>query len=371
MELKITRFTRRRFLMNSAAVSASAAVAPYIATSRAAGSLSVGFWEHVLPGANAALARLCNEWAKKEKVDLKIDFISSLLLTIFSEAQGKSGHDIVALPAWTAPAQASNLEPVDDIMKPLIAQNGDVASVIEQVGKQSGHWVAVPATPGSSIKPPCARIDLFKQHVELDITMMYPPGAPPDKTLTDQWTWDAFLRAAEKCFKAGYPFGLGLGQTSDSIDWVGALFASFGAELVDARGSVTVRSDAIRRVLDYMKRLVPFLPPDVFTWDDYSNNKWLIAGKGALILNAPSAWAVAKRDNPKVAEQLWTFPSPKGPKGRYQPLTPFFWGVWKFSSNKAAAKSLLMHLSQQSAVEQLDCCEPRLRHSRLFGPAQF
>ena len=238
-------------------------------------------------------------------------------------------------------------------METLIDSNGEVLSAVEYVGKQSGHWIGVPATPGSQMTTPCARIDLFRQHVGLDITKMYPPEAPPDKTLADQWTWDTFLVAAEKCFNAGYPFGLGLGQTGDSVDWVSALFASYGAELVDAKGNVTVNSDATRQVLEYMKQLVPFLPRDVFTWDDASNNKWLIAGKGALIMNPPSAWAVAKRDNPKLAEQLWTFPSPKGPKGRYQPARPSFWGIWKFSDNKPAAKSLLRHLSQRSAVEQL------------------
>jgi hypothetical protein len=50
--------------------------------------------------------------------------------------------------------------------------------------------------------------------------------------------------------------------------------------------------------------IVPFLPPDVFTWDDAGNNKWLISGKGALIMNPPRAWAVAKRDAPQIAEQL-------------------------------------------------------------------
>ena len=70
-------------------------------------------------------------------------------------------------------------------------------------------------------------------------------------------------------------------------------------------------------------------------------------------MNPPSAWAVAKRDNPKVAEQLWTFPAPKGPKGRFQPAGPFYWGIWKFSNNKSAARSLLTYLSQRSAVEQI------------------
>ena len=70
---------------------------------------------------------------------------------------------------------------------------------------------------------------------------------------------------------------------------MGAMFASYGAELVDAKGNITVKSDAVKQVLEYMKRLVPLLPPDVFAWDDASNNKWLISGKGALIMNPPSA----------------------------------------------------------------------------------
>ena len=346
-------FDRRRFLSASAA----ALAAPYVRTSHAAGSLAVGFWDHWVPGANDALTKLCNEWATKEKVDLKIDYITSqgnkILLTIAAEAQAKSGHDVLALPTWYATAQAKALEPVDDIMQPLIAQHGNVVAVVEYLGKQDGHWLVVPATPGSQLKPPCARIDLFKQQVGLDLTKMYPAAGPPDKALTDKWTWETFLVTAEKCFKAGYPFGLGLGQTSDSVDWVGAVFAAYGAELIDAKGNITVRSDATKQVLEYMKRMVQFLPPDVFAWDDASNNKWLISGKGALIMNPPSAWAVAKRDNPQLAEQLWTFPAPKGPKGRFQPGLSYFWGIWKFSNNKAAAKSLLTYLSQRPAVEQL------------------
>ncbi len=278
----------------------------------------------------------------EEKVDLKIDYLpdQKLVLTGFTEAQAKSGHDILALPTWFASAQASNLEPVDDIMETLIADNGNVLAAVEYLGKQSGHWIGVPATPSSQMTTPCARIDLFKQYVGLDITKMYPPEAPPDKTLTDQWTWDTFLVAAEKCFTAGYPFGLGLGQTGDSVDWVSALFASYGAELVDAKGNVTVNSDATRQVLEYMKQLVPFLPRDVFTWDDASNNKWLIAGKGALIMNPPSAWAVAKRDNPKLAELL---------SGRYHPQRTE-------RSLSASAAQLLGYLEvfqQQSRCEEL------------------
>src|SRR5271166_3235229 len=147
--------------------------------------------------------------------------------------------------------------------------------------------------------------------------------------------------------------GMPLGTTSDSVDWVGAVFASHGANLVDEEGNITVKSDPVRQVLAWFQKLVPHLPPDVFAWDDAGNNKWLISGKGALIMNPPSAWAVAKRDAPQIAEQLWTFPSPRGPKGRFEPAIPTYWGIWNFSANKSAAKSLLSYLLQRSSIEQL------------------
>jgi len=94
-------------------------------------------------------------------------------------------------------------------------------------------------------------------------------------------------------------------------------------------------------------------PPEVYAWDDAGNNRWLISGKGSGIMNPPSAWAVAKRDNPKVAENCWTHPMPKGPKGRFVGQLPTFYGLWNFSKNKPAAKELLLHLSQKASVARL------------------
>ena len=187
----------------------------------AAGKLSVGFWDHWVPGANNTLTKLCQEWAEKKKVEITIDYITSqgdkLLLTGAAEAQARSGHDMLTFLAWAGAAQADALAPVDDMMDQLIKQNGEVPAGIASVAKQNGHWIAVPASVGSPTLPPCARIDLFKQHVGLDLTKMYPAGAPPDKELADKWTWDNFLIAAEKCHKAGHAFGMPLGVTNDSV----------------------------------------------------------------------------------------------------------------------------------------------------------
>ena len=179
---------------------------------------------------------------------------------------------------------------------------------------------------------------------------MYPAGGPPK---ADAWTLDAMLKAAEACHKAGYPVRHRARQTEDNVDTAGAIFQSFGADLVDAKGNISVKTDAVRQALEYYKKLAQLLPPDAPAWDNASNNKYLIAGKGALIMNPPSAWAVAKRDAPKVAEQLWTHGMPAGPKGRYAPFLPYFWGIWSFSKNKPAAKSLLLHLSQRASVEKM------------------
>ena len=58
--MTITKFDRRRFLATTAAASAATVVAPFVRTSHAAGTLSVGFWDHWVPGANDALEESAN-----------------------------------------------------------------------------------------------------------------------------------------------------------------------------------------------------------------------------------------------------------------------------------------------------------------------
>ena len=352
-----TTVTRRTVLRGAAATTAAAALtAPFVHGAFAAGKLSVGFWDHWVPGANDTLTKLCKQWAEKEKVEISIDYITSqgdkLLLTGAAEAQARSGHDMLTFLAWAGAAQADALTPMDDVMGELIKANGEVPEGIATVAKQKGHWIAMPASVGSPTLPSCARIDYFKQYVGLDLTKMYPAGAPPDKELADKWTYDTFLAAAEKCHKADHAFGIPLGVTNDAVSSTSAILRAHGAQMTDKDGNITVKSDEMKQVLEWFKKLVPLLPSGVFAWDDSSNNKALISGQAALIFNPPSAWAVAVRDAPKVAEQLWTFPSPKGPKGRIDPTVPFFWGVWGFSKNIPAAKSLLTYLGQRSSVEQ-------------------
>ncbi|NPU12777.1 extracellular solute-binding protein [Bradyrhizobium sp. 83012] len=348
------KLNRRQFVAATAATSAVMIAAPYVRGAYAAGKLSMGFWDHWVPGANQASTDLVNEWAAKEKVEVQIDYITSqgkkIELTIAAEGAAKSGHDLMAMPTWWPHANAELLEPVNDIMEPIIKENGEVNGTVKYLGQSGGKWLAVPACVGSQIKGPCTRIDLMKKHAGIDVQELYPAGGPPK---ADGWTTETFLKAAEACQKAGVPFGIGLGETTDSVDSAGAFFQAFGAELVNAKGDVTVKTDAVRQALEFYKRLIAALPPDVASWDDASNNKWLVSGKGAMIMNPPSAWAVAKRDAPQIAEQCWTHGFPAGPKGRFAPFLPYFWSIWSFSKNKEAAKSLIVHLSKPASIEKM------------------
>src|SRR5450830_558959 len=124
------KLSRRQFVAATALSSAALITAPYIRSAHAAGKLSIGFWDHWVPGANKASTDLVNEWAAKEKVEVSIDYITSQgnkgLVTAAAEAQAKSGHDILAMATWLPHAHADLLEPMNDVVEPLIKLNGDV-----------------------------------------------------------------------------------------------------------------------------------------------------------------------------------------------------------------------------------------------------
>src|SRR3984893_3260598 len=122
-----TRISRRRFLATTAAASALVAM-PHVRGSHAAGKLSMGLWDHWVPGANKAMDEICQAWAAQEKVELTIDYFSTqgskLQLTIAVEAQARSGHDIMDFSAWEQAQNANALEPSLCAAGKVLATNG-------------------------------------------------------------------------------------------------------------------------------------------------------------------------------------------------------------------------------------------------------
>jgi len=353
-----TRISRRSILKSAALGSAAAISAPYVSGVNAAGTITMGCWDHWVPGANKALDKITKEWGDKNKVEVHIDYITSQgekdKLTAAAEAQAGTGHDIMSHRDWNIRIHERLLEPLDDVMGQLTKSLGPVSPVAEYLAKIKGTWRGIPTTVGSQVKPCQSRFDLYQKYCGIDLRDMFPNDISKyEKKKTDLWTWDLYLETAQKLHKAGYPVGLPMGQASDAVDWVGAFFKSMGVVFIDHDDKIKIDSDETRKALEYMKKLMAVNPPEVYAWDDAGNNRWIISGKGSGIMNPPSSWAVAKRDNPDVAKNIWHHGMPKGPKGRFVGQLPQFYGLWQFSKNKSAAKDLLLHISQRSSVAQL------------------
>src|SRR5215468_7046069 len=117
------KISRRRLLQSAAVITTTFAV-PHVRGAFAAGKLSCGFWDHWVPSANEPMRKLCLEWAAQEKVDLTVEFITSvgdkLTLTAAAEAQARAGHDVLSFQLWYAAANAEHLIALDDVMAALV-----------------------------------------------------------------------------------------------------------------------------------------------------------------------------------------------------------------------------------------------------------
>ncbi len=355
--MKFSDSTRRQFLKTTALATTAVLAAPYVKTAHSAGTLSLGLWDHWVPGANEVLEKICKAWGEENNVDVNLDFITSIgfknILTAQAESRARKGHDMLTHPTWQISVHRDVLEPVDDVVAEITGKHGPYIATADYLAKFDGTWRAVPAPTGSHTYPMVSRIDLFKQHAGIDLLDLFPIGKPRDPEKVKTWNYDNFLVAAEKLHAAGHPFGNPIGPTSDSQDWLGPLFLSFGSLMVDESGDIRVNSDETRAALEYMSKLTKFMPDDVYAWDDAGNNRWIISGKGSSIQNPPSAWTVAKRDKPEVAEQLLHHDTPAGPNGRYRGSLPYFWGIWEFSESKQAAKDLMVHLAARDNIHKL------------------
>ena len=289
----------------------------HIRTAGAAGKLSVGFWDHWVPQANPVMQKQVAAWAEKNKVEVTADFTSANLPGDgAAEAQAKAGHDMYTFLNWDVYNVIDSFEPIDDVMEHLISQNGAVNETCAYIAKQKGHWMAVPTSSGTQTKPPCARISWFK-NAGLDLQAMYPVKAEHN-ALQDAWTWDAFLKYAELADKDGKTFALGAGSggtNTDATDTHGALFKAFGATLVDAKGDIQLKSDAMRQTLEFAQKLVKFYPADAVSYDDASNNRALISGKTCADLQPPIGLGGGKARRTTGCGGLLDIPRPERTEG--------------------------------------------------------
>src|ERR1700759_210589 len=129
------RATRPSVLKTPALATAAVITAPYVRGAYAAGKLTIGCWDHWVPGANNTLTKLCNEWGAKNKVEVKIDYITSQgekdKLTAAAEAQAGTGPDIMSHRDWNMQIPKANPDPLNDVVDSLIKTHGPISPVAE------------------------------------------------------------------------------------------------------------------------------------------------------------------------------------------------------------------------------------------------
>jgi len=301
----------------------------------AAEKITLLIWSHFVPAFNEELEKQVAAWAKTKGVEARVDFISykELPTKLVAEAESKSGHDIINLRHMDPILFKESLVDLDTLAKNLGSKYGGWIEIAEQLAFKDNHWKAIPWFHWSM--PLMYRMDYFRA-----------VGETREKI--HKYTWDDFLKAAEKLHKAGHLGGFAINTGAyDANDSLYPLLWSFGASTVDKNGNVVINSPETAKAIEYVKALFKFMPKDVLGWDDASNNRYMLSGVGSWTINAPSIYASALKDFPDLAREFDHAPIPAGPKGRFRHSSTLSLGVWKFSKNQELAIDLIGSLMEK------------------------
>ncbi|MES9536318.1 MULTISPECIES: extracellular solute-binding protein [unclassified Actinomadura] len=166
-------------------------------------------------------------------------------------------------------------------------------------------------------------------------------------------TWDE-LREGGRAIKRklNVPVGIGMSNELDSNISVRALMWSYGASVQNELEQVVINSPETVAAVTAMVRLYrEAMTPEVFSWNQLSNNQGLIAGRLSYIANPVSAFRTAQAEAPRIADDIFFKRPLRGPTGLglSGPQPVFVYFVPRFSRNVDAAKEFLLNLSANDA----------------------
>ena len=335
-----TLLSRREFLkkagVGAAAIGVAGAAAPFSFAGPLrykgrwlSGNLSLITWVHFVPAYDVWLDPWAQAWGEKNDVQVNIEHINNTLLDTRAAAEvaAQSGHDLFF-----------NLHPMAAYEDQVI----DHASIIHQVEAKVGTYM--PIAQSSTYNP--------KTKKYFAVSDSYVPD--PVVWRHDLWngvgespaTWDHVKAAAPKLKAIGHPIGIGQSQELDSNMALIAFLMCFGSFIQNAENHPTIMS---KNTIDAVKFMAEIYQTgetsDIFGWNPASNNNYLYAGTGSMILNAISATRTPEDQNLPFANDLWIWPIPTGPHGRIG-LEHLMgcWSIWKFAQNKANAQKFLADL---------------------------
>ena len=107
-------------------------------------------------------------------------------------------------------------------------------------------------------------------------------------------------------------------------------------------------SDKTAQVIEWYKELYKdAMEPEVLSWDDAGNNRFILSGKGSWIHNPISPYNAALANKQPIADDINHHNSPAGPAGTHSRAPQLSLGIWKFSKNQELAKEFIAYLFQK------------------------
>jgi multiple sugar transport system substrate-binding protein len=331
----MTRTSRRQFLR--AAAGTSAGLASWLALGRAPAfaqkrELTFLSWNHFVPAADDELKKQAEAFGKQANCTVRVDTIAHLQMPakVAAEAQSQSGHDMYRTAADDPFLYEQQLVDVGDIVEKLGKQGGGWYPFAAEACQTGSGWRAVPwfwiSFPGT-----------YNQ------TIFKKAGLEPPKT------WDELLKHGKVLKKAGHPVGLPISHCSDAHSSYWSIAWSYGGKVIEADGKTpAINSDQTAQVIEWYKELFKdAMEPEVLSWDDANNNRFILSGKGSWIHNPVSPYAAAVAKKMPIADDLNHHNSPAGPAGTHSAPPILSMGIWKFSKNAELAKEFIQFLMRK------------------------
>lgn len=304
---------------------------------------------HFVEGFEQQWHRIAQEFERMNPgVKVRVDYTSKAELEMkeATEAETGKGHDIVESRMAGPYLYTDLLEDVDDVIERIAAQSGAPIDLAKEYAFVDGHWKAVPVEFFPSIL--CYRSDYWQQ-----------VGYSKEKIW--QLTWDELIyTAAPKLQSIGHPFSVPMSQIKgDTYHWMSPFMWSFASYLVDKDLNVIIDSANTYTALKKGKDLYQHMTPGVLAWDPGSDNRFMLSGVGAGVVNSGSIWHQVKEANLPFWEEILYAPLPSGPAGRFIEGFIVQRGIWKFAENKKEAKDFLAYMfTKENALAIADACMP-------------
>jgi multiple sugar transport system substrate-binding protein len=302
-------------------------------------NLRILVWSHFVPAYDTWFDDFSKKWGEKNGVKVRVDHIPHLELPAryAAEFAAGAGHDLIYFVGQILTGQYyKNLIDLSDIADGLGKKYGAWMEGSKSAAQVAGRWFGIPDF--FIAIPVLWRKDLFDS-VGL--------GAPN--------TWED-LRKAGRLLKAkGHPTGMQFSHCNDANHNWRALMYGFGVKETDPSGqNITIDSKEMREALKFAKAMYDEgMTPEVFSWDDASDNRFLASGVGCWVHDAISAFRTTEDTNPAVFKNTYCLPEAAGPAGRWNVGEPNVWAIWKFSKNIAGAKEFIQGISDSQKEAML------------------